>query len=201
MSTNDPTGSEIITSIPILPLRNAVLFPGLVMPLVIGREKTLRLLDEVIEGKKTFGVVTQKDKEVMDPSPFDMYAYGSTARILRVVKERDQGLDIVVQGISRFKVLEFTASDPYLQANIEIVPDMPGDTVEIEALMRNMKTLAAESLTLTPEVPATAAEIIEQVDQPSRLLYLVTSNLQIGIEEKMRILQIADVPEAMRETL
>ncbi len=201
MSTNDPTGSEIITSIPILPLRNAVLFPGLVMPLVIGREKTLRLLDEVIEGKKIFGVVTQKDKEVMDPSPFDMYAYGSTARILRVVKERDQGLDIVVQGISRFKVLEFTASDPYLQANIEIVPDMPGDTVEIEALMRNMKTLAAESLTLTPEVPATAAEIIEQVDQPSRLLYLVTSNLQIGIEEKMRILQIADVPEAMRETL
>lgn len=201
MSTNDPTGCEIITSLPILPLRNAVLFPGLVMPLVIGREKTLRLLDEVIEGKKTFGVVTQKDKEVMDPSPFDMYAYGSTARILRVVKERDQGLDIVVQGMSRFKVLEFTASDSYLQANIEIVPDTLGDPVELEALMRNMKTLAAESLTLTPEVPATAAEIIEQVDQPSRLLYLVTSNLQIGIEEKMRILQIADVPEAMRETL
>ena len=196
-----PKMAEMLDSLPILPLRNAVLFPGLVMPLVIGREKTLRLLESVNEGQRVFGVVTQKDKEVLDPAPVDMYRTGTTARILRVVKERDQGVDIVVQGIQRFSILEFTSTEPFLQANVELIPEPQGDEVEIEALMRNLKTLAAEALSLMPEVPATAAEIIEQVDQPARLLYLVTSNLQIGIEEKMRILDITEIPEAMRETL
>ncbi len=201
MNKPDQKGPEMLESLPILPLRNAVLFPGLVMPLVIGREKTLRLLDSVSEGQKVFGVVTQRDKEILDPAPADMYRTGTTARILRVVKERDQGVDIVVQGIDRFSILEFTTTEPFLQANVEMIPESPGDDVEVEALMRNLKTLAAEALSLMPEVPATAAEIIEQVDQPGRLLYLVTSNLQIGIDEKMRILDISDVPEAMRETL
>lgn len=188
-------------SIPILPLRNSVLFPGLVMPLVIGREKTLKLLDVVGDKNVTIGVLTQKDKDTHDPEPDDLYEIGTTARILRVVREREQGIDIVVQGIQRFTVEKFTQTSPFLTATVNLVDEEERHDVEAEALMRNLKKLTTEVLHLIPEMPTTAVEMVEQVESPSRLVHLIASNLPISTEEKMQVLSEIDVTESMRMTL
>lgn len=204
MATKSRTTSEEsvnINALPILPLRNSVLFPGLVMPLVIGREKTLRLLDAVAGKDEVIGVLTQRDKETQDPNPGDMYTTGTTARILRVVREREQGVDIVVQGVQRFEVKRFTQSAPYLAATVELIPEIDRDDVEIEALMRNLKQLTTEVLQLIPELPPSAAEMVEQVQSANRLVYLIASNLPITTEEKMQILGMTDVADALRMTL
>jgi len=190
-----------VRSLPILPLRNSVLFPGLVMPLVIGREKTLKLLDAVSGKDKPIGVLTQKDKDTHDPNPDELYMVGTTARILRVVREREQGVDIVVQGLERFTVGKFTQTSPFLTANVEVLPDDESSTVETEALVTNLKTVTNEVLQLIPEMPSTASEMVEQVDQPNRLVFLIASNLPISMEEKMEILGVTKVTDALRMTL
>lgn len=196
--SNEP---RTIAVLPILPLRNSVLFPGLVMPLVIGREKTLRLLDAVAGKDEPIGVLTQKDKDIQDPKPDDLYPVGTTAKILRIMREREQGVDIVVQGLERFRVNHFVQTVPFLAANVTTIPEDETRTIEVEALMRNLKNVTVEVLQLIPDMPATAAEMVEQVDQPSRLVYLIASNLPISIEEKMQILQMTSVTEALRTTL
>ena len=143
----------VIQSLPILPLRNSVLFPGLVMPLVIGREKTLRLLDMVSGKDEPIGVLTQKDKDNQDPSPDDMFEIGTTARILRVVREREQGVDIVVQGIQRFKVNRIVQTQPFLAANVTLLPEEDVHDVETEALMRTLKQVTTEVLQLIRRCP------------------------------------------------
>jgi ATP-dependent Lon protease len=106
-----------------------------------------------------------------------------------------------VQGIQRFTVTQFTEKEPYLKADVELIPESTKGDVEIEALMRNLKTLTSEVLNLIPEMPSTASEMVDQVESPNRLVYLVSSNLPISTEEKMRILEITDITDAMRETL
>ncbi len=198
---NSGMEARTIQALPILPLRNSVLFPGLVMPLVIGREKTLKLLDAVAGKDEPIGVLTQKDKETQDPAPEDLYEVGTTARILRVVREREQGVDIVVQGLERFKVNQFVQTSPFLATSVTILPEDETRNVEVEALMRNLKSVTTEVLQLIPEMPATAAEMVEQVDQPSRLVFLIASNLPISIEEKIQILEMSSVLDALRMTL
>ena len=192
---------RVIPALPILPLRNSVLFPGLVMPLVIGREKTLKLLDAVSGKDEIIGVLTQKDKENHDPGPDDLFDIGTTARILRVVREREQGVDIVVQGLERFRVNQFVQTTPFLAASVTILPEDEERSVEVEALMRNLKSVTLEVLQLIPEIPSTAAEMVEQVDQPFRLVYLIASNLPISMEEKVQILSLGNVSEALRTAL
>lgn len=202
--TKKPEGedaTQTVSSLPILPLRNSVLFPGLVMPLVIGREKTLRLLDVAAGKDEPIGVLTQKDKDVHDPNPEDLYTMGTTARILRIVREREQGVDIVVQGIQRFQLSKFSQTTPFLAASVTLVPEEDRKDVETEALMRTLKSLTTEVLQLIPEMPSSAGDMVDQVESPSRLVYLIASNLPISTEEKMQILGMTDVADAMRTTL
>lgn len=201
MSGKTKNSSENTVILPILPLRNSVLFPGLAMPLVIGREKTLRLLDVVSGKNELIGVLTQKDKEVHDPGPDDLYSIGTTARILKIVREREQGVDIVVRGIQRFEVIKFTQTTPFLAAMVNLISDEDRRDVEIEAMMRTLKSVTTEVLQLIPEMPPTAAAMVEQVEEPSRLVYLIASNLPITTEEKMQILGMLNVLDAMRATL
>lgn len=192
---------RVINFLPILPLRNSVLFPGIVMPLVIGREKTLKLLDEVSKKNLIFGVLTQKAKELNDPAPQELFAVGTTAKVIRIIREREKGIDVVVQGIEKFRVIEFLKFDPYLAARVEIIPEDMRKDIEVEALMRNLKSLTIDVLGLIPEIPVSASEMIEQVDSPSRLVYLIISNLPISIEEKMAIFQGTDIKLILRQTL
>lgn len=204
MSSKFRLGKEAqrtIPSLPILPLRNSVLFPGLVMPLVIGREKTLRLLEAVQGRDEPIGVLTQKEKEIQDPTPEQLYSVGTTARILRIVREREQGVDIVVQGMERFRVNFFTQTLPFLAANVTTIPEEEQRTVEVEALMRSLKEVTTEVLKLIPDMPSTAVEMVEQVDSPTRLVYLIASNLPISVEEKMEVLAMMSVTDLLRTAL
>jgi ATP-dependent Lon protease len=190
-----------LSGLPILPLKNAVLFPGIVMPLVIGREKTLRLLDAVSGKDQPIGVLTQKDKDINDPNPDDLYQVGTTARVLRIVREREQGVDIVVQGLERFRVERFVQTQPFLAADVVVIPEQETMTVEIEALMRSLKQATIEVLRLIPEMPPSAQELVEQVDKPLRLVFLIASNLPTTVEEKVGILSTTDTVEALKTTL
>jgi ATP-dependent Lon protease len=187
--------------IPILPLRNSVLFPGLIMPLIIGREKTLKLLDSVTGKDEQIGVVTQKSKDTNDPVPEDMYQTGTSAKILRIIREREHGVDIVVQGMERFRIVKYVQYNPFLIADVEPIPEDLSNNVEIEALIKNLKKLTIDVLKLIPEIPTSATDMVEQVDDPNKLVYLIASNLPILIEEKMQILESTSIKNALRQTL
>lgn len=193
---------QIVTSI--LPLRNAVLFPDLVMPLVIGRKKTLELIrteEEENPDGMTIGVLTQRDKDIQDPNPEDLFSVGTLAKVLKVVRRREHGMDIVVQGIQRFRVIRFIQTMPYLKAEVELIDEDNARDIEIEALVQNLKTVTTEVLSLIPDIPDSAAGIVEDVTSPNRLVYLIASNLPIQIEEKIKILEIVDLKQALRETI
>ncbi|NUN14293.1 MAG: endopeptidase La [Myxococcales bacterium] len=194
---NDPTNKTA----PILTLRNAVLFPGTVMPLVVGRPKTLSLLADISGTNSLIGIVTQKDRAIDDPQPDDLYTVGTLARALKVVQETGQGSHILVQGIRRFRIRNFVQSDPYLVAEIEDCEEISRDDVEVDALMRNVREAAAEMLSILPEAPPAAAEMIQRAEPASNLAYLVVSNIPIPIEEKMKVLEINDTGEILRQAL
>lgn len=160
---NDPTNKTA----PILTLRNAVLFPGTVMPLVVGRPKTLSLLADISGTNSLIGIVTQKDRAIDDPQPDDLYTVGTLARALKVVQETGQGSHILVQGIRRFRIRNFVQSDPYLVAEIEDCEEISRDDVEVDALMRNVREAAAEMLSILPEAPPAAAEMIQRAEPAS----------------------------------
>lgn len=194
---NEPTNKTA----PILTLRNAVLFPGTVMPLVVGRPKTLSLLADIAGTNSLIGIVTQKDRAVDDPQPDDLYTVGTLARALKVVQETGQGSHILVQGIRRFKIHNFVQSEPYLVAEIEDCEEISRNDVEVDALMRNVREAAAEMLSILPEAPPAAAEMIQRAEPASNLAYLVVSNIPIPIEEKMKVLEINDTGEILRQAL
>lgn len=190
----------------ILPLRNAVLFPGLVMPLMIGRRKTLDLMRTKEQEQKgdeevTIGVLTQRNKDVQDPGPDDLFTMGTIASVLKFVRRREHGMDIVVQGFRRFRVLRFTQTTPFLKAEVEVIEEDNSRDIEIEALVQNLKAVTANVLSLIPDIPDSAAGIVEDVGSPNRLVYLIASNLPIQMEEKIQVLETVDLKQALRETI
>ena len=185
--------------IPVLPLRNNVLYPGVVMPLVIGRPKSLQLFESLDERSEYLGVITQKEAENDDPSPADMFQTGTTARVLNRVNHPDGSIHVAVQGVSRFEVVRFTQSDPYYLADVEIMEESESTGVELEALAHSLKDLAHELIRYIPELPLGTAEVLDQVDSPSRLVYLILANLAVPVEDKMRVLEAKTVGDALHE--
>jgi ATP-dependent Lon protease len=141
--------------LPILPLRNSVFFPGGVLPLAVGRQKTIALIKDAVRDDQVIGVVTQRKAEEEDPGASDLYNMGTVARIVKLLKMGEDNYSLVVQGLARFRVLELVQESPYLKARIEPVEDKtPSDNVEIEALTINLKKLAREVIEMMPELPA-----------------------------------------------
>ncbi len=188
-----------VRRLPVLALRNAVLFPNTLMPLMVGRPKTLALLRHVRETDSIMGVLTQKDRAVDDPKPDDLFHVGTVARLFKVLQETNQGTQIVVQGVRRFRVREFVQTEPYLEAVVEFLSDeFDPEDVQIQALHRNLRQAAREMLGLLPEVPDTIQELLDQTDNPVQLAYLVVSNLSIPVQDKVEVLNAADARELLR---
>ena len=186
---------------PILALRNAVLFPGTVMPLVVGRDKTMSLLSAVRGTDRLVGILAQKDKTVDDPGPDDLYRVGTLARIIKTLSEVGHGHHIVVQGLQRFRIKTFLQHEPYIVADVELIPDIDEHDAESEALGRSLREVATEMIGLLPEIPPGASEVVERTSPPSRLAYLVLSNLAVPVEEKMHVLEAAGAHEVLRRSL
>jgi len=187
--------------LPILTLRNTVLFPGSIVPLGIGRPKTVRLVEESIKENGLVAVVAQRDADVDDPTPGDLYEVGCAARLIKLVKASKDNFSVVVQGLSRVQLLEYTQSLPYMKAKLASVDDKVSSPVEVEALTMSLRKTAREVLRLIPELPPSAAELLERVDDAGVLSDLIASNVEATVEEKQSVLETVELVARMRRVL
>lgn len=193
--------TDLPSELPILPLRNSVFFPGAVMPLTIGRIKTIRLIEEATQEKSLLGIVTQRAPEIDDPSAEDMYTIGTAARIIKLARTGKDGFNIVVEGVSRFSVKEFTQQDPFFVAKISPLVDEETSEVEVEALSLNLKNTAREVIDLLPEIPVMAKQLLDSITAPGHLADLITANIDATIEEKQDILEAINLKKRLNKVL
>jgi len=189
--------------LPILPLRNTVLFPGVVIPITAGRDKSIKLLNETNKGNKTIGVVSQIDEAVEDPELKDINPIGTVAKILRVLKMPDGNITVILQGQKRFEVSEILTSEPYMTATIKEVPEArpAKENEEFKAIIDSIKEKALEIIKSSPNIPSEAAFAIKNIESSSFLINFVSSNLNVPVEDKQKLLEINDLKERAMATL
>ena len=193
---------EIPDILPILPLRNSVLFPGSIIPIDVGRKKSVRLVEEAISKERpVIGILTQRDSRTEDPADADLYTVGCAARILKVIKLAKDNFSVILQGISRVRVVEYQQREPFMIGRVESVPDLPTPDVELDALVLNLKDIAKRVVKLMPELPKEASALLDSVSDPGQLADLLTSNLDVPVEEKQEILETFDLKARMRKVL
>ncbi len=194
--------SEIPEVISILPLRNSVLFPGAIIPIDVGRRKSIRLIEEAIEQEHPYvGIVTQKDARVEEPSDTDLFQIGCAARILKVIKLAKDNFSVILQGISRIRVESYQSVDPFLVGTVKTFPDEPISDVELDAFVMNLKDVAKKVIKLMPELPKEAIALVDSVTEPGQLADLITSNLDISVEEKQEVLETFPIKERTKKVL
>ncbi|MBM3432979.1 MAG: endopeptidase La [Bacteroidetes bacterium] len=180
--------------LPLLPLRNTVLFPGVVLPITVGRDKSIKAVTEAYKADKLIGVVAQKDSQVEDPQVADLSSIGTVARIVKQIKMPDGGTTIIIQGKARFRKLEITSIEPYFKAKVEKMTEQAAPTDEhFKAYVSNIKELASEIIQLSPNIPTEAGIILKNIENPVFLIHFVSSNLSVDLIEKQRLLEIDDI--------
>jgi ATP-dependent Lon protease len=193
---------EIPDVIPILPLRNSVLFPGSIIPIDVGRRKSVRLIEDAISKERpVIGILTQKDARTEDPKETDMYKVGCAARILKVIKLAKDNFSVILQGVSRVEVQAFEGPEPFITAKVKSVPDPQTTDVELDALVMNLKDIAKRVVKLMPELPKEAGALVDSVTEPGHLADLITSNLELEVSEKQEVLETFDLKSRMRQVL
>ena len=184
--------------LPILPVRNIVVFPGTVMPLNVGRPKSKALLDDVMPGEKLIGVVTQRQASQEDPAEKDMFATGVVCSILKLFKLPDGNQSIIVHGLARFKVASFEQQTPFAVARIVVLQDTFEPTKEMDALVVSVRQQANRVIELSPSTPDEAQQVLNTVQHPSALADFLAANLQAEIDEKQRLLEELNVETRLR---
>lgn len=184
----------IPAELPLLPLRNTVLFPGVVLPITVGRDKSIKAVNDAYKTDKLVGVVSQKDSNVEEPTVSDLVDIGTIAKIVKLIKMPDGGTTIIIQGKKRFKTEEITSDDPYFKARISVLEDEPlVDDSDFEAMVGSIKELAAQIIQLSPNMPSEASIILKNIENPSFLIHFVSSNLNSSLVEKQRLLEINNI--------
>ena len=174
----------------ILPLRSFVVFPGTILPLTVGRAASINLLDETLPQTKIIGLLTQRDETKEDPQPQDLYSIGTAAIVLKLIRQSDDHLIIVVQGLRRFALRKIIATAPYLRAEVELLDSkLPAATKEWEATFRNLRDSAAKLLELTPDVPEQARAAVLSIEDPEQLADFLAPNLNVETAQKQAILE------------
>ncbi|MCB9170734.1 MAG: endopeptidase La [Flavobacteriales bacterium] len=189
--------------LPILPLRNTVLFPGVVIPITVGRDRSIRLIQDVYRGDRTLGVVSQKDGLVEEPRAEDLNRVGTIAQIIRMLRMPDGSTTAIIQGKKRFEVVEMVRTDPYFTARInEFAEVRPAkDDKQFDALVSSLKDLALEIIKQSPHIPTEAGFAIKNIDSPSFLVNFISSNMNAEVAEKQRMLEVADLRERAKMLL
>jgi ATP-dependent Lon protease len=180
----------------LLPLRNTVLFPGVVLPITVGRDKSIKAVNDAYKADKLVGVVAQKDSAVEDPAVTDLEDIGTVAKIIKLIKMPDGGTTVIIQGKKRFKVESVTSEDPYFKARITVLEDETVSTSEdFEAYVANIKDLASQIILLSPNLPSEAGIILKNIENPSFLIHFISSNLNTDLAEKQKLLQLNHIQE------
>jgi ATP-dependent Lon protease len=194
---------ELPKSLPILPLRNTVLFPGVVIPITAGRDKSIKLINEANAGNKIIGVVAQKNEEDEDPTKNDIHQVGTVARILRVLKMPDGNVTVILQGKKRFEIDAVTHEVPYLKANVKEIDEVKPSIHDSEFLtiVDSIRELAVKIIKESPNIPTEATFAIKNIESQSFLVNFVSSNMNLSVEEKQKLLQNNTLKERALETL
>ena len=200
MTTEDEEALELEDLpelVPILPLKNTVLFPGVVIPITVGRDKSIQLIKEANKGDKVIGVVAQKDQAIEDPSVLDIYPLGTVAQILRVLTMPDGNTTIIIQGKKRFEIEQVISEDPYIKAKIKKVNEEKSlqDTSEFSAIVESIKDLALKIIRESQNIPSEASFAIKNIQSHAFLINFVSSNMALSVKEKQGILSTANIKE------
>ncbi len=200
MSSEDEeliNAEKIPDSLPILPLRNTVLFPGVVIPITVGRDKSIKLIKDAYRKKSLIGVVAQKDPDVEEPSLTDLYRVGTVANIVKILQMPDGNTTVIIQGKKRFELLELVQEEPYFMAQVRQYEsnEKIERNKEFDALIASLKDLSIQIIKQSPNIPSDAAFAIRNIESPVFLVNFISSNLNIDILEKQHLLEISNFKE------
>jgi len=180
--------------LPILPLRNTVLFPGVVIPITVGRDKSIKLIKEAYKGDKVLGVVSQKNDKIEDPKEEDLNKIGTIAHILKMLRMPDGNPRVIVQGKKRFKIKEITQKEPYLKAKIEAFDQLDKPSGKnFNALVSSIKDLASQIIEQSPSIPTEATFAIKNIESPTFLINFIASNMKAGVNVKQSLLEMPEL--------
>jgi ATP-dependent Lon protease len=183
--------------VPILPLRNTVAFPYIVMPLAVGIPRSIQLIEDAEKGDRLIGLVAMRDPSVETPGPTEIYNVGTVAIVHRVMRGDDGTLTVFIQGLERVQITEWVQEEPYLRARIQLVPDRVDNSAVEEALRRNLLDVAGRLVELIPQFPEEAMRFVQQLEDPRLLVYLLASNLRVEMNDSQKILEMDRLAEKM----
>jgi ATP-dependent Lon protease len=188
---NEPA-LEMEEMIPILPLRNTVLFPGVVIPITVGRDKSIQAVKAAFGKDKLIGVVSQMDGNIEDPAAADLCKIGTVAKVIKMIKMQDGGTTIIIQGKKRFELIEMVEVDPFFKAKVAIIEEetILKEDQNFQALLATIKDLATQIIQMSPNFPSEAAMILKNIESPLFLINFVSSNLNVTINEKQALLEL-----------
>ena len=188
---NEPA-LEMEEMIPILPLRNTVLFPGVVIPITVGRDKSIQAVKAAFGKDKLIGVVSQMDGNIEDPTAADLCKIGTVAKVIKMIKMQDGGTTIIIQGKKRFELIEMVEVDPFFKAKVAIIEEetILKEDQNFQALLATIKDLATQIIQMSPNFPSEAAMILKNIESPLFLINFVSSNLNVSINEKQALLEL-----------
>ena len=183
--------------LPILPLRNTVLFPGVVIPITVGRDKSIKAVQASYGGDKIIGVVSQKSASIEEPELEDLVNVGTAARIVKMLRMPDGSTTVIIQGIRKIQIDKYIEDDPYIRASVSVIPEKhrkKGDK-ELDALIGSLKDLATKIVKLSPNIPSEASIVLRNIESSEFLVHFIASNLNITLEEKQQILEVHNLKE------
>jgi ATP-dependent Lon protease len=196
---------DIPEELPVLPLRNNVLFPGVVIPITVGRDKSIRLIKEAYSRDKTIGVVTQKDSSIEDPVADDLFRVGTVANIIKILQMPDGSTTAIIQGRKRFRLVEIVQIDPYFRAKVKPFENLDHmvdqNDKSFKALISTLRDMSIQIIKMSPNIPSDAAFAIRNIESPFFLVNFASSNLSIQIREKQELLEISDIVERANKVL
>lgn len=194
---------EVPEELPILPLRNAVLFPGVVIPITVGRDKSVRLVKEYYKKKQAIGVVAQMDSNVEEPTSADLYKIGTVAQIIKTIQMPDGNMTVIIQGKRRLELQEFTQIEPYIKAKVTEYPDFKDypHTRKFNALAQSVKDLAIQIISKSQHLPEEASYAIKSIDNPIFLVNFVASNVEMDLPTKQMLLESTDITQMATDLL
>lgn len=192
--------------LPILPLRNTVLFPGVVIPITVGRDKSIKLVKDYYKSEKLIGVVAQRDQNIEDPMAEDLYTIGTLARIIKSLQMPDGSTTIIIQGIKKFRIVEIIQTDPYHMAKVEVFEmhmnnKQALNNPDFKATISSLKDLSLQIIENSPNIPSDAAFAIKNIETSQYLINFISSNLTADIQEKQRLLEMNNVITCASEVL
>lgn len=190
LEDEEPIDSIVADDLPVLPLRGAVVYPMMWLPLPIGQKRSIRLVEESLPGSRMIALVASKDENVEEPNPEQIHTIGTAAQIHRVLKTPDGTMRLVIQGLERIRILNYIQKDPYLRARVEVIPETEESNLEMEALTRAVQDLFRKLIELEPHMPEELAIMAINVDDARQLAYLVASSMRLSTEDAQQLLEM-----------